>query len=85
MIKRGRAGTHVIFARTARALKKSDQNSTIRVLSEFRAARGYASDLTGLTIANRCLACRAQRGPLRVLPKAKRPRGNIFWSQYETI
>ena len=28
-----------------------------------------------LTIARRCLACRAQRGPLGVLPKAKRPRG----------
>ena len=25
-------------------------------------------------IARRCLACRAQRGPLGVLPKAKRPR-----------
>ena len=28
-----------------------------------------------LVIARRCLACRAQRGPLGVLPKAKRPRG----------
>ena len=35
-------------------------------------------------VARRCLACRAQRGPLGVLPKAKRPRGNIFWSQHET-
>ena len=26
-------------------------------------------------LARRCLACRAQRGPLGVLPKAKRPRG----------
>ena len=25
-------------------------------------------------VARRCLACRAQRGPLGVLPKAKRPR-----------
>ena len=30
---------------------------------------------TARALARRCLACRAQRGPLGVLPKAKRPRG----------
>ena len=29
-------------------------------------------------IARRCLACRVQRGPLGVLPKAKRPRGGVY-------
>ena len=35
-------------------------------------------------VARRCLAYRAQRGPLGVLPEAKRPRG-AFWSQRETM
>ena len=44
---------------------------------------------SGTSVARRCLACRAQRGPLGVLPKAKRPRGafetyETFWSQRET-
>ena len=36
-----------------------------------------SQEQTQKPIARRCLACRAQRGPLGVLPKAKRPRGGV--------
>ena len=44
----------------------------------------YSITHNGSKFARRCLACRAQRGPLGVLPKAKRPRYETFWSQRET-
>ena len=45
-----------------------------------RSDDGYR--LKAYNLARRCLACRAQRGPLGVLPKAKRPRGALEYRIY---
>ena len=51
-------------------LKFGSLRQKYRTLSIF-----LYSTLDSSLLARRCLDCRAQRGPLGVLPKAKRPRG----------